>query len=77
MRQIKDNTISWLKAAGIRAIKTFAQTMIATIGTTAVIEQVNWQLVISASLLAALLSVLTSIAGLPEVAEDYEKEKED
>ena len=77
MRQIKDNTISWLKAAGIRAIKTFAQTMMATIGTTAVIEQVNWQLVISASLLAALLSVLTSIAGLPEVAEDYEKEKED
>ncbi len=77
MRQIKDNTISWLKAAGIRAIKTFAQTMIATIGTTAVIEQVNWQLVISASLLAALLSVLTSIAGLPEVAEDYGKEKED
>ena len=77
MRQIKDNTISWLKAAGIRAIKTFAQTMMATIGTTAVIEQVNWQLVISASLLAALLSVLTSIAGLSEVAEDYEKEKED
>lgn len=67
MRQIKDNTISWLKAAGIRAIKTFAQTMIATIGTTAVIEQVNWQLVISASLLAGLLSLLTSIAGLPEV----------
>lgn len=77
MRQIKDNTISWLKAAEIRAIKTFAQTMIATIGTTAVIEQVNWQLVISASLLAAFLSVLTSIAGLPEVAEDYGKEKED
>lgn len=77
MRQIKDNTISWLKAAGIRAIKTFAQTMIATIGTTAVIEQVNWQLVISASLLAALLSILTSIAGLPEVAENYGKEKED
>lgn len=67
MRQIKDNTMSWLKAAAIRAIKTFAQTMIATIGTTAVIEQVNWQIVISASLLAALLSLLTSIAGLPEV----------
>lgn len=67
MRQIKDNTISWIKAAGIRAIKTFAQTMIATIGTTAVIENVNWAVVISASLLAALLSVLTSIAGLPEV----------
>lgn len=67
MRQIKDNTISWIKAAGIRAIKTFAQTMIATIGTTAVIENVNWTVVISASLLAALLSILTSVAGLPEV----------
>ena len=67
MRQIKDNTISWIKAAGIRAIKTFAQTMLATIGTTAVIEAVNWKVVLSASLLAALLSVLTSIAGLPEV----------
>lgn len=67
MMQIKNNTISWIKAAGIRAIKTFAQTMIATIGTTAVIENVNWTVVISASLLAALLSILTSIAGLPEV----------
>ncbi len=69
MKQIKDNTIQWLKAAGIRAIKTFAQTMIATIGTTAVIEQVDWRVVLSASLLAALLSILTSIAGLPEVEE--------
>ncbi len=69
MKQIKTNTISWIKAATIRAVKTFAQTMIATIGTSAVIESVNWQLVISASLLAALLSVLTSIAGLPEVEE--------
>ena len=69
MKQIKNNTISWIRAAGIRAIKTFAQTMLATIGTTAVIENVNWQIVISASLLAALLSVLTSIAGLPEVEE--------
>lgn len=67
MRQIKDNTISWIRAAGIRALKTFAQTMIATIGTTAVIENVNWAVVISASLLAALLSLLTSVAGLPEV----------
>ena len=67
MRQIKDNTILWIRAAGIRAIKTFAQTMIATIGTTAVIENVNWAVVISASLLAALLSILTSVAGLPEV----------
>ena len=67
MKQIKENTISWIKAAGIRAIKTFAQTMIATIGTTAVIEEVNWAVVFSASALAALLSILTSVAGLPEV----------
>lgn len=69
MRQIKDNTITWIKAAGIRAIKTFAQTMIATIGTTAVLEEVNWLVVFSASALAALLSILTSVAGLPEVEE--------
>ena len=69
MKQIKNNTISWIHAAGIRALKTFAQTMIATIGTTAVIGAVDWKIVISASLLAALLSVLTSIAGLPEVEE--------
>lgn len=67
MKQIKDNTISWIRAAAVRAIKTFAQTMLATIGTTAVIENINWQIVLSASLLAALLSVLTSLAGLPEV----------
>lgn len=67
MNQIKENTKSWLRAAGIRAVKTFAQTMIATIGTTAIIEAVDWKLVISASLLAAFLSILTSIAGLPEV----------
>lgn len=67
MKQIKDNTISWIKAAGIRALKTFAQTMIATIGTTAVLEAVDWKVVLSASLLAALLSILTSVAGLPEV----------
>ncbi len=70
MRQIKDNTKLWIKAAGIRALKTLDQTMIATIGTTAVLEQVNWTVVISASLLAALLSILTSVAGLPEVEED-------
>lgn len=69
MRQIKDNTILWAKAAGIRAVKTFAQTMIATIGTTAIIEDVNWAVVLSASALAALLSILTSVAGLPEVEE--------
>jgi len=69
MQQIKNNTKSWLRAAGIRAVKTFAQTMIATIGTSAIIEAVDWKLVISASLLAAFLSILTSIAGLPEVEE--------
>lgn len=69
MQQIKSNTKKWLKAAGIRALKTFAQTMIATIGTSAIIEAVDWKLVISASLLAAFLSILTSIAGLPEVEE--------
>ena len=70
MRQIKENTKLWIKAAGIRALKTLAQTMIATIGTTAVLEQVNWAVVISASILAAFLSMLTSVAGLPEVEED-------
>lgn len=67
MNQIKENTAQWFKAAAIRAIKTFAQTMIATIGTSAIIEDVNWAVVISASVLAALLSILTSVAGLPEV----------
>lgn len=57
----------WWKAAGVRAVKTVAQTAIATIGTTAVISQVDWLIVLSASALAGILSVLTSIAGLPEV----------
>lgn len=59
----------WFKAAGIRALKTIAQTAIATIGTSALIAEVNWVAVVSASLLAGLLSILTSLAGLPEVDE--------
>ncbi|MBR6533459.1 MAG: hypothetical protein IKT44_03435 [Clostridia bacterium] len=59
--------IKWLKAAGIRAIKTVAETAVATIGTSAVISQVDWKLVISASLLSGILSLLMSVKGLPEI----------
>lgn len=65
----KAKFIKWIKAAGIRAIKTTAQTMAASIGTSAIIAEVNWKIVISASLLSGLLSLLTSIAGLPEIKE--------
>lgn len=66
----------WLEAASIRAIKTMAQTCIAMIGTSVVLNEVNWVMVGSASLLAGLLSVLTSLAGLPEV-KDPALEEED
>lgn len=62
----------WWKAAGIRAIKTVCQTAIATIGTSALISEVNWVIVASASALAGVLSLLTSIAGLPELEKDGE-----
>ena len=67
---MKIMTKKWLKAAGIRALKTVAQTAIATIGTTARVHEVQWMMVLSASVLAGILSILTSLAGLPEVKED-------
>ncbi len=62
-----ENFKQWAQAAGIRAIKTVAQTAVATIGTTAMLDEVKWAIVGSASLLAGVLSILTSIAGLPEL----------
>lgn len=64
---MKENWKTWIKAAGIRAVKTIAQTAVATIGTSAVMGDVNWVAVVSASVLAGVLSLLTSVAGLPEV----------
>ena len=68
------NWKSWLKAAGVRAVKTLAQTAAATIGTSVVMGDVNWAMVASASALAAILSLLTSVAGLPEVHAESEVE---
>lgn len=67
---MKEKILKWLKAAGIRAVKTVAQTMIAAIGTSAAFSSINWKIVIGSSLLAGFLSLLTSIAGLPELKEE-------
>jgi hypothetical protein len=68
MKRLLNN--KWWKAAGIRAIKTVAQTAIASIGTSAVISEVNWLTVVSASILAGIISMLTSLAGIPEVDDE-------
>lgn len=65
---------SWVKAAGVRAIKTIAQTTVATIGTAAVLGDVNWIMVLSAGILSGVLSLLTSIAGLPELKDGASNE---
>ena len=64
---MSDKTKKWIKAAGVRAVKTMAQTFIATIGSAAVLAAVDWKVVVSATVLAGILSVATSVAGLPEV----------
>lgn len=69
------NNQFWLKSAIVRAIKTMAQTAIATIGTSAILSEVNWIMVMSASALAGILSILTSVAGLPEVDAVEERKK--
>ncbi len=67
---MKTNWKTWIRAAAVRAIRTIAQTAVATMGTSMVLDDVNWLMVGSASLLAGILSLLTSVAGLPEVQEE-------
>lgn len=64
------STVKWMKAAGVRAVKTVAQTAVATIGTAVVMGAVDWKMVVSASVLSGVVSVLTSVAGIPEVTEE-------
>lgn len=66
---MKEKFLRWIKAAGIRAIKTVAETALATIGTSIVISDVDWKLVVSASVLSGFLSLLISIKGLPEITD--------
>ena len=67
------DTKQWFKAAGIRAVKTMAQTFVATIGTAMVLEAVDWRMVVSASVLSGVISIATSIAGIPEVQANKEE----
>lgn len=66
---MKEKFIKWIKAASIRAVKTVAETAVATIGTSVIISQVDWKLVVSASLLSGVVSLLISVKGLPELKE--------
>lgn len=66
---MNNRTKKWIKAAGVRAVKTMAQTFVATIGSAAVLSAVDWKVVLSAAVLAGILSMATSVAGLPEVEE--------
>ena len=68
--KVSVNTKKWWKAAGVRAVKTVAQTAVATIGTAAAMGAVDWKMVVSASALAGIISLLTSVAGIPEVVEE-------
>lgn len=72
----KEKVIRWLKAAGVRAVKTVAQAAIAAIGTAAVMGEVNWPMTVSAAMLAGILSLITSVAGLPELKIPDVKEQE-
>lgn len=69
------DTKKWIKAAGVRAVKTMAQTAVAVIGTAAVIAAVDWKVVVSSSVMAGIVSILTSVAGIPEVQEQEESEE--
>ena len=73
MKKGKEYCKKWAAAAGIRAVKTVAQTAVATIGTAAVLQDVNWIMILSASVLAGVVSLLTSVAGLPEVTVETEE----
>lgn len=66
---MSEKTKRWVQAAGVRAVKTIAQTFVASVGTAAVMSEVNWPMIFSASVLAGILSLATSVAGLPEAAE--------
>ena len=69
------DTKKWIKAAGVRAVKTMAQTAVAVIGTAAVIPAVDWKVVVSSSVMAGIVSILTSVAGIPEVQDSEESEE--